>query len=153
MPPFCFGDSGSSLLSLLIFTIITILFQVDCLFPLLFFGFVGFFLAPSSLTYFFAISFFFFLRSGAVFLSYWLFSLRLSTLEFCRLLGRPGSWCWDEDLHETSLWWIFPGVWGSLLVQWFELGAPTTGASPQPPAHEPRSCKPRGTEKKEKREQ
>ena len=78
MPPFYFRDSGSSLLSLL-----WILFQVDCLFPLHLFGLVSFYLAPSSVTYFFAVSFFiYFFMSEIVFLSYWLFGLRLPTLGF-----------------------------------------------------------------------
>ena len=62
-----------------------ILFQVGCLFRLCLFGLVGFYLAPSSVTYFFVISFLF-LMGGAVFPSYWLFGLRRPVLEFA------GSW-------------------------------------------------------------
>ena len=100
MLPFYFWDSGSSLLSLL-----WILFQVDCLFPLHLFGLVGFYLAPSSVTYFFAIPFFFNEWDCApVLLVVW---PEASNTGVCRLLGGSGSWCWDEELHETSLWWIF----------------------------------------------
>ena len=75
-----------------------------------------------------------------------------SSTGVCSQLSRVKSWCWDEDLQETSLQLTFPGVWGSLLVQRFGLGAPTTGAQAWPPAWEPRSHKPCGTakEKKEK---
>ena len=45
--PFYFQDFGSSLLSLL-----CILFEVDCLFPLHLFGLVHFYLVPSSAAYF-----------------------------------------------------------------------------------------------------
>ena len=65
-----------------------------------------------------------------------------SNIKVCRLLGRAGSWCGDEDLRETSLQWIFQWIfWGSLLVQWFGLRAPSSGASAWPPACEPRSHK------------
>ena len=50
--PFYFQDFGSSLLSLL-----WILFQVDCLFPLHLFGLVGFYLTPSSVVCFSVFSF------------------------------------------------------------------------------------------------
>ena len=39
-----------------------------------------------------------------------------SSTVVCRHLGRAGSWCQDQDLRETSLQLIFPGVWGSLLI-------------------------------------
>ena len=144
MLPFYFHDSGSSLLSWL-----WIFFQVDCLFPFHLFGLVGFNLAPSSVTYFFAISFFFFHEWDCVpvLLVVW---PEASNPGVCRLLGRAGCWCWYGDLHATSLWWLFLGVWGSLLVQWFELGAPTAGASPQPQACKSRSRKPCGEAKKQK---
>ena len=45
--PFYFQDFGSSFISLL-----WVLFQVDCIFPLHLFGLVGFHLAPSSAMYF-----------------------------------------------------------------------------------------------------
>ena len=135
--PFCFRDFGSSLLSLL-----WILTQIGCLFHLHLFGLVGFYLAPLSVTNFFVISFFFFLMGGAVFLSTLLVVWpETSSTGVCRQLDRAGSWCWDEDLQEASLRLIFPGVWGALLVQWFGLGAPTTGAWVWPLAWEPRSCK------------
>ena len=51
-----------------------------------------------------------------------------SSTGVCRQLCSARSWCLDEDLWEASLQLIFPGVWGSLLVQRFGLGAPTTGA-------------------------
>ena len=71
-----------------------------------------------------------------------------------RLLVRAGSWCWDEDLWETSLRWIFLRVWGSLLVQLFGLRAPTAGTMTRPLVCEPRSCKPYGVAKgKKKKEQ
>ena len=50
--PFYFQDFRSSLLSLL-----CILFQVDCLFPLYLFGLVCFYLAPSCAAYFSVFSF------------------------------------------------------------------------------------------------
>ena len=102
---------------------------------------------------FFAISFFFFFNEWdyvSVLLVVW---PEASNTGVCRLLGRAESWCWDEEFCETSFWWIFPRVWGSLLVQWFGLRAPTTGALTWPPACEPRSHKPRGVAKKKKREQ
>ena len=112
------------------------------------FGLVSFSLAPSSVTYYFPSFFFLFLMSGIVFLFYWLFGLRLPTLEFvgCWVVLRLVA----EDLWETSFQWILPGVWGSLLILWSGLGAPTTGASAPPPAHESRSCKLRGAAKKKK---
>ena len=115
-------------------------------------GLVGFYLAPSSVTYFFAISlffpFFYEWDCVPVLLVVW---PEASNTAVCRLLGRAGSWCLDEDLWETSLRWIFPGVWGSLLVQWFGLGAPTKGASAQPLPCEPRSHKPSRVGGKKKR--
>ena len=134
--PFCFWDFGSSLLSLL-----WILFQVGCLFHLHLFDLVGFYLAPLSNI------FFFFLMGRAVFLSYWLFGLRCSELEFA------GSWI-EPGLGvkmRISLWLIFPGVWGSLLVQQFGLGAPTTGPQVQPLAWEPRSTSHMVWQKKERK--
>ena len=104
----------------------------------------------SPMTYFLAISFFFFNEWDcvSVLLVVW---PEASNTGVCRLLRRAGSWCWDEDLCETSLWWIFPGVWGPLLVQWFRLEAPTTGASARPWAHEPGSWKLHGVAKKKKK--
>ena len=135
MPPFGFWDFGSSLLSLL-----WILSHVGCLFPLYLFNLVGFYLTPSSVTYFLLSHIFSFggWNYVPVLLVVW---PEGSSTGVCGLLGRAGSWCWDEDLWKASLQWIFPGVWGSLLVQWFRLGAPTTGAQAQPLACEPRSCK------------
>ena len=79
--------------------------------------------------------------SGIVFLSYWLFVLRLPTLEFvgCWVelgLGAEMRTSVRPHSDEYSL-----GS-GSLLVQWFGLGTSTTGVSAQPPAPEPRSHKP-----------
>ena len=70
-----------------------------------------------------------------------------------RLLVRAGSWCWDEDLWETSLRWIFLRVWGSLLVQLFGLRAPTAGASAQLRARKLRSHKPPWAAKKQTNKQ
>ena len=39
----------------------------------------------------------------------------------CQQLGGVGSWCWDEDLWESSHWLIFPGAWNSLVIQWLVL--------------------------------
>ena len=50
------------------------------------FGLVGFYLCPSSVTYFFSFFFVCFLMGGVVFLSYWLFGLRCPAPEFA------GSW-------------------------------------------------------------
>ena len=47
-----------------------ILFQIGCLVPIHLFGLVAFYLASSSVTYIFVISFFFFLVDGTVFLPY-----------------------------------------------------------------------------------
>ena len=49
----------------------------------------------------------------------------------CRQLGGTRSWYQDEDLWGISCWLIFSGVWSSLLVQWFEFGAPATGSQAQ----------------------
>ena len=76
-----------------------------------------------------------------------------SSTGVCRQLDRAGSWCWDEDLWEASIWLMFPGVWGSLLVQRFGLGAPTTGAQARHPAWDPRSCKLRGAVRKERKKE
>ena len=130
---FYFQDLGSSLLSLL-----WIIFQVDCLFPPHLFGLLGFYLAPCNI--FLSFHLFIFLMGDAVFLSYWCLSWYIHTGVF-RQLDTAGSWCWDEDLQEASLWLIFPGVWGSLLVQWFGLGAPPIGDWAKPVAWEPRSHK------------
>ena len=135
--PFYFRDSGTSLLSIL-----WILFQVSCLFPFLFIWSCRF--LPCSFIcniLFCHLTFPFFLMGGIVFLPYWLFGLRLPALEFVSSWVELGLAA-KMDLWETSVWWIFPGVWGSLLVQWFRLGAPTTGAQARPLAHEPRSHKP-----------
>ena len=78
---FSFQFFGSSLLSLF-----WILFQVGCLFNFHLFGLVGFYLAPSSVTYFSCHFIFFVLMGGAVFLSHWLFGLRRPALECA------GSW-------------------------------------------------------------
>ena len=71
-----------------------------------------------------------------------------SSTGVCRQLHSVRSLCWDEDLQEVSLQLIFPGVWGSLLIQRFGLRAPTTGAQAWPLAWEPRSRKLRGKVKK-----
>ena len=147
--PFCFWDFGSSLLSLL-----WILFQVDCLFHLHLFGLVGFYLAPSSVTYFFCCFLFYFFFDEwcciPVLLVVW---PETSSTGVCRQFDRAGSWCWDEELWQASLGLILFGVWGSLLVQWFALGAHTTRACARPPAWEPRYCKLRGAIKKEKKKE
>ena len=143
--PFCFRDFASSLLSLL-----WILFQVGCLFCLHLFGLVGF--LPCSFVcniFFCRFSFFFFDGWGYIPVLLVVWPLASSTA-VCRQLGRARSWCREEDLQEASLQLIFPGVWGSLLVQWFGFRAPTTGAQAQPPAWEPRSRKPCGMVKKRK---
>ena len=87
--------------------------------------------------------------SGIVFLSYWLFGLRLLTLGFVGywvVLGLGAEMRSSVRPHskEYSL--------GSevLLVQWFRLGAPTAGALAQPWAHEPRSRKLPGAAGKER---
>ena len=43
------------------------------------------------------------LMGGSVFLSCWLFDLRLSSTVGCRLLGGAGSWCQNVDVWERSL--------------------------------------------------
>ena len=103
---------------------------------------VGFYLPPSSVTYFFCHLIFFFFDGWdcvPVLLVVW---PEASNTGVCRLLGRAGSWCRDEDLWEISLRWIFPGVWGSLLVQWFRLGAPcgSFSLSPRLMNQDPSSC-------------
>ena len=86
-----------------------------------------------------------------MFLSYWLFDLRLPTLEFVSCwvelgLGAEMRTSRRPHSNEYSL--------GSeaLLFQWFGLRAPTTGALVQPLAHEPRSRKSCGGAKKKKKE-
>ena len=83
---------------------------------------------------------------GVVFLFCLLFGIGCPALEFECSCIEPG-----EDFQETSLQLIFPGVWGSLLVQQFGFGPPTTGAQAWPPAWEPRSHKLCGTVKKKER--
>ena len=86
--------------------------------------------------------------SGIVFLSYWLFGLRLPTLEF---VG-----CWAElDLGAEMRTSVRPcsneyflGSQVLLLVQWFGLGASTAGTSAPPPVRESRSRKPCGVARK-----
>ena len=87
--------------------------------------------------------------SGILFLSCWLFGLRLPTLEFVGWwvelgLGAEMRTSMRPHSDEYSL--------GSevLSFQWFGLGAPTTGASARPWACEPRSCKPPGVAKTNK---
>ena len=74
-----------------------------------------------------------------------------SSTGVCRQLDWAGSWCWNEDLQEASLWLIFPRVWGSLLVQQFGLWAPTAVARALLLAWEPRSWKVCSTVKKFKK--
>lgn len=99
-------------------TIITVnsFFHIDCLFPLHLFNLVGFCLVPLPPTYFF-LSFCLFvcLMSGTVFLSYWLFSLRVLAVEFASLWENM-VWCLDVDLWNTSVWLISPGAWCFLFV-------------------------------------
>ena len=103
MPPFCFWDPGSSLLSLL-----WILFQVGCLFPHLF-GLVGFLPCSFICDIFFCHLIFFFLGWDCVPVLL-VVQPEASSTGVCRLLGRAESWCQDEDLWETSLQWVIP--WG-----------------------------------------
>ena len=64
----------------------------------------------------------------------------ISSTGVCRQLGEAGSWYWDVELQETSLWLICPGVWGCLLVQPFGLHDATARAQTQPLAYDPRSA-------------
>ena len=57
----------------------------------------------------------------------------------CSQLGKTRCWCWDVNPQETSLQWIFPRSWGSLLVRWFRLSTPIIGAYAWSLAHEPGS--------------
>ena len=119
MPPFLFLF-GSSLLLLL-----WILFQVCCLFPLHLFALVGFYLNPSSVTYILVISFFWWVGLCSYLADCLAWGIRHWSLQAVGwrqvLLPRWGP------LRELTLTNI-PGAWRSLLVQWFGLGAPTTGA-------------------------
>ena len=126
--PFFSRDFGSSLLSSL-----WIIFQVGCLFRFHLFGLVGFYLGPSSVTYFSCRFIFFFLfwwvELYSCLTGFW---PEASSTGIYRQLYRAGSSCCD-DLWEASFQLIFPGVWGSLLVQWFGLSShhrslgPTSG--------------------------
>ena len=142
---FCTFSSRASILFLrfwIIFTVITLnSFSGRLLISSSFIWSYRFLPCPFIFNPFFVVSLFFFFDGWVcvpVLLVVW---PEASSTGVCRLLGRAQSWCRDEDLQETSLQWIFPGVWGSLLVQWSWLGARTRGAQAQPLACGPRSCK------------
>ena len=80
---------------------------------------------------FFVFFFFFFYGQGyiPVLLVFW---PEASSTGACRQLVGARSWCWDEDLGENSQLLIFSVVWGSLLLWWFGLRAPTIETSPEP---------------------
>ena len=113
------------------------------------FGLVGFYLALSSVTYFFVISLL--LMGGAALQVAW---PEVSSTGVCRHLVGARSWCWVKDLCETSHWFIFPGTWSSLLFQCLVLSnttptflLPVTGVQVQCLACEPQLRNPCGAAK------
>ena len=109
--PFYFQDFGSSLLSLL-----WILFQVDCLFPLRLFGLVGFYLAPSSAAY---------LSVFPVCLTYCVCSLIFAGCRFVVpvVFGVcPSGYGWFSGLCRIpggGDWCLCSGGWGWILSFWW----------------------------------
>ena len=111
----------------------------------------GGFLSCSFIYIFFVISFFF-LMGETVFLSYWLFGLKLPAAEFAGSWVELGLGAKMRNYRRSYSDWYSLGS-EVLLVQWFGLGALTTGAWAQPLVHEARSCKCYCEAKKKKTEQ
>ena len=118
---------------LLRFWIIVIVNSFSDRLPILsLFDILDFYPAPLPVIYSFVFLFFYFFYGQVyvpVLLVFW---SEASSTGACRQLVGARFWCWDEDLGENSQLLIFPVVWGSLLVQWSGLSAPTIGARPEP---------------------
>lgn len=93
------------------FTVVALwtLFRVFCLFPLHLSGLVGFYIAPSSVSYFLSLSLFFgewdcFCLAGCLAWDVQPWSLQA--------MGGAGSRCWEKNLRESSRWLICLGSEG-----------------------------------------